>query len=89
MKLKTRADGAITTPLARLLVHPSDDRGNWEWTQVARNGMAGARSPKTYETKSNAKKAAERQSHLLDPRPAGETSTKAPVVVLDKRPALR
>lgn len=88
MKLATRADGAITTPIARILVHPAvGDKPNWEWTQVSRNGMASARSPKPYETKDNAKRAAHRQSYLLDPaRAKGETSAKAPVEIHETIP---
>lgn len=85
MKITTREDGAITTPRARIIVHPT--KKGWTWTQIARNGSAGAMAPKTYDNKSNAKRAAERQVNMLDPCvPAGETSTHIKLEVLEYDP---
>lgn len=85
MKLETRSDGAIITPRARVIVHPT--KKGWTWTQVARNGSAGAMAPKTYDNKANAKRAAERQVNMLDPMvPAGESSTHIKLETLDHDP---
>ena len=85
MKLAVRPDGAITTPRAKVVVHPT--RKGWSWTQVARNGSAGAVAPKTYDSKSNAVRAARRQIAALDPAlAAGETSTSISLQILDKDP---
>jgi len=40
-------------------------RKGYQWAQIARNGSAGAISPKTYDTKSNAVRAAKRQAALV------------------------
>ena len=40
-------------------------RKGFQWAQIARNGSAGAISPKTYDTKSNAMRAARRQAALV------------------------
>lgn len=40
-------------------------RKGYQWAQIARNGSAGAISPKTYDTKSNAVRAARRQAALV------------------------
>lgn len=85
MKLATRADGAIITPRARVIVHPT--KKGWTWTQVARNGSAGAVAPKTYDSKANAKRAAERQVAMLDPTmPAGEANPHIALEVRDTDP---
>jgi hypothetical protein len=84
MQLATRSDGAITTPRARIVVHPT--KKGWSWTQVSRNGSAAAVAPKTYDSKSNATRAAKRQIDALDPRPKGEASTHIALEVVDKDP---
>ncbi|OBY33461.1 hypothetical protein [Mycolicibacter kumamotonensis] len=50
----------------RIIVHRAGK--NWAWTQVSRNGMAAAASPDTYETESNATRAAQRQVDILNGR---------------------
>lgn len=66
-----------TTPKYRVIVHPvrkarpatktkPATAALWTWTQVARNGSAGAVAPKTYDSKSNAVRAAQRQVDALN-----------------------
>ena len=76
---------STTRPPIRVVVHPT--RKGWSWTQVSRNGSAGAVAPKTYDSKSNALRAGKRQVDILDPaRPVTELSTYAVLEVTDTDP---
>lgn len=57
------AEGGKVSPPVRVVVTRS--RKGYQWAQIARNGSAGAISPKTYDTKSNAVRAARRQAALV------------------------
>ena len=57
--------GAATTGTASVRVVVTRSRKGYQWAQIARNGSAGAISPKTYDTKSNAVRAARRQAALV------------------------
>lgn len=57
------AKGGKVAPPVRVVVTKS--RKGYQWAQIARNGSAGAISPKTYDTKSNAVRAARRQAALV------------------------
>lgn len=50
----------------RVVVKKAPNRKGWLWQQVARNGMVGAVSPKTYDTQRSALRSANRQAELLD-----------------------
>ena len=52
------------TPASNRIVVTRSRKG-YQWAQIARNGSAGAISPKTYDTKSNAVRAARRQAALV------------------------
>lgn len=86
MELATNPQtGAIITPRVKVVVHPT--RKGWTWTQVSRNGSAGALAPKTYDSKSNAIRAGKRQVATLDPAvPQGEASVHVAFVVRDTDP---
>jgi hypothetical protein len=81
-----------STPRHRVIVSPAPKRKGWRWEQVARNGMVGAASPKTYDTKANAKRAGQRQvdalnwgfNHWL---PVGEKTSDTEAAVLVVRDA--
>ncbi len=62
--------GYVVQPLASartaVRVVVTRTRKGYQWAQIARNGSAGAISPpKTYDTKSNAVRAAKRQAALV------------------------
>ncbi|WVX88619.1 hypothetical protein SEA_CHEESETOUCH_76 [Gordonia phage CheeseTouch] len=57
------ANSDAGSPRIRVVVTKS--RKGYQWAQIARNGSAGAISPKTYDTKSNAVRAARRQAALV------------------------
>lgn len=62
-------------PKHRVIVHRS--KKGWTWTQVSRNGSAGAVAPAPFDNKANAKRAAQRQVDSLNWghvswQPAGE-----------------
>lgn len=50
--------------VVRVIVHPTAK--GWSWTQVSRNGSAAAVAPKNYDSKSNAKRAGQRQVEALN-----------------------
>lgn len=58
-----QVSAAFERPHVRIVVTKS--RKGYQWAQIARNGSAGAISPKTYDTKSNAVRAARRQADLV------------------------
>lgn len=57
-----------TTPKYRVIVHTTGKGRSkvWVWTQVARNGSAGAVAPRDYDSKSNAVRAGNRQVQALN-----------------------
>ncbi|USH45572.1 hypothetical protein SEA_PHABULOSO_77 [Gordonia phage Phabuloso] len=61
--IRSFADGGKVPAPIRIVVTRS--RKGFQWAQIARNGSAGAISPKTYDTKSNAVRAARRQAALV------------------------
>lgn len=48
----------------RVIVHST--RKGWTWTQVSRNGSAGAVAPATFDKKDNARRAGQRQVDALN-----------------------
>jgi hypothetical protein len=61
--VRAMSAASAATPQIRVVVTRS--RKGYQWAQIARNGSAGAISPKTYDTKSNAVRAARRQAALV------------------------
>ena len=68
-----------TTPKYRVIVHPTTK--GWTWTQVARNGSAGAVAPTTFDNKANAKRAGQRQVAALNADTPAFDVPKAALVV--------
>lgn len=66
----------------RVIVEPAPERKGWHWRQVTRNGATGAVSPKFYDTKALARRAAHRQVDVLNGLPTGAATRINAILVM-------